>query len=93
MCTSKLSNQPQLLSGVLQLLASVMSSNAPVIKLDDFTIDFADPDTVAIDEVVPALAKMVATRSKQASRAFQDKVLVTAASKRADGLPTQIVRL
>lgn len=97
LCTSKLSNQPQLLSGVLQMLASTMSNGTQTIKLDDFVVtdgELTDLGDIAIDKIVPALAKIIAKKNQQVSGADAGKqTLVSGGLKRPDGLPKHIVSI
>ena len=107
LCATRLQGQPQLLSSVLQLLASSMGEGVESIKLDDFAlnigtdstdddIDMADLDQVPIEKVVSAIAKIVTRKKQLAQQKPQSNQSGRGAplnntSKRADGLPKQIV--
>ena len=98
LCATKLQGQPQLQSSVLQMLSSAISDHRPSIALDDFSLTAThgsadagvdDLDELPIDELVPALAKVV-TKMKQKKAQNGDRPKVQRA-KRADGLLKHIV--
>lgn len=99
-CSSRLQDQPEMLSNILKLLASAIDSNNPTLALEDLQTandgpsqqsqdpnDFADLDSIPLERLVPALANMVArkTRPSDAARPMKSTL-------RSDGLPKHIVR-
>lgn len=105
-CAKKLQGQPQILSGVMQLLTSAIADGVNSIELDDFTstaqtrmsqpdeIGYTDLDGMPLEKLVPALAKVV-TNMKLKKCQWTGNVERSTAkfAKRADDLPKQIVSL
>ena len=105
LCASKLQSQKQLLAGVLELLTSAINDGVPSITLDDCSLisksEMTESQEDELDELselplgklVPALAKLVTKRKqKKAQTDDHNRTRWPAEpSKRADGLPKQIV--
>jgi len=104
LCASKMQSQPQLLSGVLKMLTSVINGQVQSISLDNsgFSNDgmiggeddahLANIDELPLDKLVPALAKIAAdANQKQAQNKDPFMRSQKPSSLRADGLPKQIV--
>jgi hypothetical protein len=105
LCATKLHDQKQLLTKVIEMLTSGMQGGISYIGLDNFKLlleadesrldgDVDDvPDEVALEKLVMALARMV---TKSSISGGKDTRRTSASSKtarvRADGLPSQIVR-
>lgn len=98
LCASELREQPQLLSGVLQLLAAFINSPATSsLKLDGFNLGanqedlttgdptLADSDDLPLEKVVCVLSRIVTKMKKE------DSVNASDINKRPDGLPKRIV--
>ena len=99
LCSAKLNNQPQLLTGILQLLTSVMSGNQKSIKLNDFMSsvqiedhDHTDLEELPLEKLVQALAKTATNMDiKKAQSSATMSPSSDSTSRRPDGLPKQIV--
>ena len=75
LCATKMQDQPQLLSSVLQMLASFMRDSAQTITLDPTTLhpdqtglnqeDMAELEQLPIDSLIPALASLAAKAKEQ----------------------------
>lgn len=103
-CATKLRGQPQILAGVMQLLASVISKEIDTLELEDFACTaetrmsqphetgYLDLDGMPLEKLVPALAKIVTSeKRKEDSATGTDGRSSIKSAIRADGLPKQIV--
>jgi hypothetical protein len=103
-CITKLEGQPQILAGVIELLASVISKEISTLELDDFAstaqtgmsqpheTGYLDLDGMPLEKLVPALAKLVTSgklKESQANGTNEQSSIKPAMT--ADGLPKQIV--
>ena len=105
MCATKLQGQTQLLSGVLQMLTSVIDGGVQTIALEDFISTArtvlpqaqedppADMDDMPLEKIVPLLARvMTKMKQRKAQSGGQSSVPPPVEpAKRADGLPKRIV--
>ncbi len=105
-CTKQLQGYPHILSGVLQLLTTVIGDGVQSIELEDFTataqtrmsqpdeIGYTDLDGMPLDKLVPALVRVVTNMKLKKSRSTSTNTKpLEQAAKRADGLSRQIVSL
>lgn len=105
LCASKLQGQTKMLSGVLQMLTSVIDDRKQSIVLHDFLSEIKFPlpdsqedkvedmDDMPLEKLVPALARLV-TKMKLKKTQTNDHIKARPPvehAKRADGLPKQIV--
>ena len=105
LCASKIQGQPQLLSSVLQMLTSVINDGVQSITLEDFELtadaggalpndnELPDVNELPLEKLVPALTTLVAkVKQKKVQTSSLSNVQPPAdPSRRADGLPKQIV--
>lgn len=104
LCTKKLTDQPRLLTGVLELLTSVIRDGVHSLPLEDFIpaynrvpqpneSGFLDLDGMALDDIIPTLTKLVTKANLKKSQTGANKHgrSGSLSAPRADGLPKQIV--
>ena len=105
LCATKMQDQPQPLSGVLQMLASFMRDPARTITLDSTMLhpdqaglnqeDISELEQLPIDSLIPALASLAANAKEQGGEnattleTGQDIKLAPRSSK---SLPKRVVR-
>ena len=106
LCASKLQGQPQLLTGVLQMLTSFIDEGRQSLALEDLAsttnLGMWESQEVALEELYDLpLEKLVPLLAKVVTKMKQKKVQtgnmngarqLADHARRADGLPKQIVR-
>jgi DNA cross-link repair 1C protein len=105
LCATKMQDQPQRLSGVLQMLASFMQDPVRTIALDSTMLhpeatglipeDMAELEQLPIDSLIPALASLAAKAKEQGGdnatvlEHGQDR---QSAQRNSKSLPKRVVR-
>lgn len=96
LCATKLKDQPQLLTKVMEVLTGLIDSDKQSITLEDFRpgdddqTDAVDLDGVPIEMLVPALTKAVNRTTRAATNAVDAHKLVGSSRRRSDGLAQRI---
>lgn len=106
LCATQLQDQKQLLTKVLEVLASAMKEGSSVLELEDFKSmlqaeecradveGYDGSDEVRLEDLVSVLARIVNKPTLKQSNTSEQRNMKSAqcVKLRPDGLPTQIVR-
>jgi DNA cross-link repair 1C protein len=104
LCATKMQDQPQRLSSVLQMLASFMRDPVRTITLDSAMLhpdatelnqeDMAELEQLPIDSLIPALASLAAKAKEQGGEdATSLEPRQDTKTARSLGLPKRVVRI